>query len=264
MRRRRPVLVLAALCVVSAPVTASAQISFPKDGYYLGMGDSVAAGTGALPVTNGYVYQLYDHGTFGQKKDIAFANIALRGARSWELRDHQVPQVLCSEPVQPATVVTVTSGANDFFRGDMDVSGIARRVAESIDLLFNNGAGWVPTTVTDPLTGNPCSPLEDVTILVSNYYSIPHPDPATFALLESALVGFDQALRFWLQFVEVPAGSRLAFVDVYTPSVGRQGLVLVGRRLGVQGPLDFDVHPTNLGHTFIAQQFAAAWRALPD
>jgi hypothetical protein len=42
-------------------------------------------------------YQLYGHGVFGRKRDVAFANIALRSARSWDLRDHhQVPQALCS------------------------------------------------------------------------------------------------------------------------------------------------------------------------
>ena len=43
---------------VLAPLVASAQINFPKTNYYLGMGDSWAAGEGALPVTSGYVYQL--------------------------------------------------------------------------------------------------------------------------------------------------------------------------------------------------------------
>lgn len=49
------------------PASAWAQIDFDKTGYYLALGDSVAAGEGALPVTNGYVYQLYDHGVFGAK-----------------------------------------------------------------------------------------------------------------------------------------------------------------------------------------------------
>jgi lysophospholipase L1-like esterase len=102
--------------------TLSAQTGFPKSGYYVGLGDSVAAGTGALPVTHGYVYQLYDRGVFGRKQEMAFANAALRSARSWELGDDQMPQVLCTEPAQRPTVATLTAGANDFFRGDFDVS----------------------------------------------------------------------------------------------------------------------------------------------
>jgi len=82
------------LGVVLTPALASAQISFPQEGCCLGLGDSVVAGTGALPVTNGYVYQLYDQGLFGRKSEVALASIALGAARSWDLRDHQVSQVV--------------------------------------------------------------------------------------------------------------------------------------------------------------------------
>lgn len=69
-----------------------------KTGYYVALGDSVAAGEGAMPVTHGYAYQLYEQGVFGQKQRMDFANMGLRGGRSWDLRDHQVAQVLCAEP----------------------------------------------------------------------------------------------------------------------------------------------------------------------
>lgn len=131
------------------PASAWAQIDFDKTGYYLALGDSVAAGEGALPVTNGYVYQLYDHGVFGAKQQMDFANIALRGARSWDLRDHQVAQVLCAAP-RP-TVVTITAGANDFLRGDINVPAIASRVVESINILLNNGTPLVSAPVLDPV-----------------------------------------------------------------------------------------------------------------
>jgi hypothetical protein len=209
------------------------------------------------------VYQLYEQGTFGQKQQIDFADIAVRGARSWELRDHQAAQVLCAEPAQRPTVVTITAGANDFFRGDNDIAAIAARVAETINLLLNNGGPYVGSPVLDPVTLLPCRALANVTILVSNYYSIPHPVPAIFAQLDAALRGFDQALRYWLQFTHVPAGSRIAVVDLYSASLGRQGLVTIDRRLGIQGPFDFDIHPTNLGHSFIASEFESAWKNLP-
>lgn len=248
-----------------APALAFAQINFAKNGYYVGMGDSVAAGEGALPVTNGYVYRLYDQGEFGRRQEIDFANIAIRGGRSWDLRDHQVAQVLCAEPAQRPTVVTITAGANDLLRGDLDISGIARRVAQAIDLLLNNNGvlSIGGPSILDPGTGQPCRALQNVTILVSNYYSVPHPVPAVFAQLEAALQGFDQALRFWASAIVVPAGSRVAFVDLYSPSVGRQGLVTIQRRLGYSGPFDFDIHPTNLGHAFIAGEFKKVWNNVP-
>jgi hypothetical protein len=259
---------LSLLALVLAPALAFAQVNFPKNSYYVGMGDSVAAGEGALPVTNGYVYRLYDEGVFGRKQEMDFSNMAIRGGRSWDLRDHQAPQVLCAEPAQRPTIVTITAGANDFLRNDTDISSIARRVAEAIDLLLNNDGiltlAATPVREPGPVSqGQPCRALQNVTILVSNYYSIPHPVPAVFEQLDSALRGFDQALRFWLPQVNVPPGSRVVPVDLYTPSLGRQGLVTIQRRLGVSGPFNFDVHPTNLGHAFIAGEFKKVWNSLP-
>jgi hypothetical protein len=249
--------------VILSPALASAQINFPKTGYYVAMGDSVAAGEGAMPVTNGYAYRLYDQATFGLTQQTDFANGAIRGARSWELRDHQVAQVLCAEPAQRPTVVTITAGANDFLRNDFNIPAIAARVVDSINLLLNNDNGLVASPILDPVTLLPCRALSNVTILVSNYYSIPHPVPQVFAQLDAALRGFDQALRYFLQFTAVPQGSRVAIVDLYSPSLGRQGLVTIERRLGLQGPFNFDIHPTNLGHAFIAREFEAVWNGLP-
>jgi lysophospholipase L1-like esterase len=110
------------LGLVLLPAHGTTQISFPKADYYLAMGDSVAAGQGALPMTHGYAYQLYDRGVFGNKPQMFFVNVAIKGARSWDLRDHQVPQVLCSTSAARPTIVTVTAGANDFFTGDTDIS----------------------------------------------------------------------------------------------------------------------------------------------
>jgi hypothetical protein len=252
---------------ILVPALAFAQVNFPKRSYYVGMGDSVAAGEGALPVTNGYVYRLYDEGVFGKKQEMDFANIGVRGGRSWDLRDHQASQVLCAEPEQRPTVVTITAGANDFFRNDLDLAGITKRVAQTVDLLLNNDGVLSPnlgaTPVLDPVTGQRCRALRNVTILVSNYYSLPHPVPQFFQMLDSAVRGYDQGLRFWLQHAVVPAGSRVAVVDLYTPSLGRQGLVTIQRRFGYNGPFDFDFHPTNLGHAFIAGEFKKVWNSLP-
>jgi hypothetical protein len=248
------------LALVALPALATAQVNFEKTQYYVGLGDSVAAGEGAMPVSHGYVYRLYDQGVFGKKQEMDFSNPSLRGARTWDLFS-QVSQVLCAD--HPPTVVTITAGANDFFRGDTNVAAIAGRVASAVNLLLNNGTPFTPVSVTDPVTNLPCPALPNVTILVSNYYAIPHPVPAVRAQLDLVLQGFDQALRFFLARVPVPPGSKIGYVDLYTPSVGRQGLVTIDRRLGYTNPIDFDVHPTNLGHAFIAQEFERAWRALP-
>lgn len=264
----RLTITLALLALFLVPALAVAQVNFTKHSYYVGMGDSVAAGEGAMPVTNGYVYRLYDESAFGKKKEMDFSNMGTRGARSWDLRDHQVAQALCAEPEQRPTVVTITAGANDFFRNDPDVVSSAQRVAQAVDLLLNNDGVLSPNlgaiSVLDPVTKQKCRALQNVTILVSNYYVIPHPVPEVFQLLNAAVQGFNQALSFLvLQQVVVPTGSRIAVVDLYTPSLGRQGLVTIQRRLGYTGPFDFDIHPTNLGHAFIAGEFKKAWNSLP-
>jgi lysophospholipase L1-like esterase len=220
------------------------------------MGDSVAAGEGAVPVTNGYVYQLYERSTFGEKQQTDFANTAVRGARSWELRDQQVAQVLCAEPAQRPTVVTITAGANDFLRGDSNILAIAARVTEGINLLLNNG-----TVVGSPvLTRSPGSRVAaaNVTILVSNYYTIPHPVPAMFQLTRPAW--FRQALRYWLQFTTCHRARESPSSISRRPRASK-GATSSGARL--HGPFDFDIHPTNLGHSFIAHEFEAVWQGLP-
>jgi len=264
----RLTITLTLFAVSLIPALAFAQVNFTKHQYYVGMGDSVAAGEGAMPVTNGYVYRLYSESAFGKKKEMDFANMGTRGARSWDLRDHQAAQVLCAEPEQRPTVVTITAGANDFFRNDPDVVSSAQRVAQAVDLLLNNDGVLSPNLgaipILDPVTGEKCRALKDITILVSNYYIIPHPVPEVFQLLNAAVQGFNQALSsLVLQQVVVPTGSRIAIVDLYTPSLGRQGLVTIQRRLGYSGLFDFDIHPTNLGHAFIAGEFKKAWNSLP-
>jgi hypothetical protein len=99
---------LSLLALVLAPALAFAQVNFTKHSYYVGMGESIAAGEGALPVTHGYVYQLYDEGVFGRKQEMDFSNSAIRGGRSWDLRDHRNVGALPS----PSGVnhITITAG----------------------------------------------------------------------------------------------------------------------------------------------------------
>lgn len=227
------------------PAAASAQINFQKSGYYAALGDSVAAGEGAMPVTNGYAYQLYEQSVFGAKQEMDFSILAVRGGRSWDLLNHQVPQLLCAEPAQRPTVVTVTAGANDLFRGDFNVPGIALRVVTAINQLLNNDNGYAPP-ILDPFTGQPCRRLHNVTILVSNYYQIPHPDPGTAALIDQAIQGFDFVLRQGLQNLNVPAGSKVAVVDLYTMSKQQQADIVL-----LHGPGGFDIHPTKIGRAHV-------------
>jgi lysophospholipase L1-like esterase len=250
--------------VVAAP--AHAQINFEKSFYQIGLGDSISAGEGALPVTHGFVYQLYDKGVFAKKQDADFGNLAIRGAVTDLVIGFQLPQVLCL-PFAP-DVVTLTTGGNDFLRffgekvaaGQLptpaEVDGLAAQVAQKIAFLAQQ---LLVTGTTVPGVGA-CPPDPGAKLLVANYYIVPHPDPGIASLLEFAARRFDAYLPIYL--APFLASGQVAIADVLGAFEGQRGLLLIERRGGFEGPFDFEVHPTNAGHTAIAREFARAWDTL--
>ena len=67
----------AALLFVSRFAHAEVPWTFSNDTRYLAMGDSLAAGYGAIPVTQGYAYLLYQGGTFDTITNTIFADAAV-------------------------------------------------------------------------------------------------------------------------------------------------------------------------------------------
>ena len=255
-------MLLAALFI---PALSHGQVNVPKNGYYLGLGDSISAGEGALPVTYGFVYRLYDHAVFGSTQETEFSNIAIRAARTWHVLEHQVPQAICTIGFQP-NVVTITIGANDFLAAvpNVDVNviaSIAFRTAEIVNRLLN---GFIYPDVASPGRAQHCPGLPNVTVLVANNYAVPHPDPAIAQALDSFAIAYDQLLRLGLSSLTVPAGSRIAVVDLYSAFKGLKGLLLIRNRGASTGPglFDIEVHPNNVGHLVIAREFQRAWEAL--
>ncbi len=244
------------------PSLANAQINFIKTDYYVAIGDSLSAGEGAMPVTGGFAYQLYDQGVFAKKQQMDFSNISIRAARTHEVLAYQVPQAICITGFQP-NVVTITVGGNDFLREfpAPNVIAIAARAADIVNRLVNGF--YYP----DAVTGVPihCNGLPNVTVLIANNYAPPHPDPTLANLFDQAAMGFDYFLRVSLGAIGIPSGSRVAVVDLYNAFKGRNGLLLIQKKNGVgPGPFDFDVHPTNAGHSLMAREFKKAWNALPN
>lgn len=257
---------------------ASAQINFVKSGYYLALGDSVSAGEGAMPVTHGFVYQLYDRGVFGQKQELDFANIAVKGATTAMVQQFQVPQALCNRPprIQVApSVVTLTVGANDFFdyiavNGIPDnpftaIPQVADEIAKNVETIIRSLVFGVPS----PPAGQECAALglEPVTILVFNYYSFDHPDPAINFVLNLALQSFSASLQARTAQIQADAqaagrSAKIGFVDTFSATAGRSGLLLIEKRNGFTSPFDFEIHPTNAGHSVIAREFERVWNAL--
>jgi len=264
-----------ALEVLLGPPIASAQINFMKSGYYLSLGDSVAAGEGALPVTQGFVYRLYDQGVFGRKQEMDFANIGIKGITAEEAQVLQVPQALCFQPPRIAvapSVITLTAGANDFFvyladpNNPLDpgaiialADGIAARVDNIIRSLVFGLAGLPAYCAGDGIPG--------ITVLVSNYYSFGHPDPQIEFLLDLALTSFGTSLearvaRIQSDIIASGKDARVGYVDTYSAMDGRQGLLLIQKRNGFGGAFDFEIHPTNAGHAVIAREFGRVWNSL--
>lgn len=238
---------------------------FRRSGYYLAVGDSISAGEGALPVTDGFVYRLYERAVFGSKRKEDFANIAIRAAQTGHVLEHQVPQAICITGFQP-NVVTITVGANDLVAAapNVDVNvlaSIAFRTAEAVNRLLN---GFIYPDATSPGNTQACPGLPKVTVLVANNYTLPHPNAAIRQALDSFAAGYDQLLRLALSGVYVPRESRIVLVDLYRALKGRSGLFLIEKPGGITGPgpFDFDPHPTTLGHAAIAREFERAWEAV--
>jgi hypothetical protein len=250
--------------VLCAPGFSHAQVNV-SSGYHVGLGDSISAGQGALPATLSFAYLLHNGEAFGSIQEMRFSNIAIRAAQTWHVLEHQVPQAICITGFQP-NVITLTVGANDFFAAlpnvDVNVlSSIAFRTAEIVNRLLN---GFVYPDATSPGRAQQCPGLPNVTVLVANNYSVPHPDPTIARTLDGFAASYDQLLRRALSSVTVPAGSRVAVVDLYSAFRGLRGALLIrnGEAATGSGSLGIEVHPNNLGHLVIAREFQRAWDGL--
>src|SRR3989440_11721443 len=99
------------LCLVLAAGIAHGEQpwTFSHNTRYLALGDSLAAGYGAVPTTQGYAYLLYQGGTYDKANNTIFADAAVPGARSADVLAFQVSQVNFFQP----HVVTLSVGGND-------------------------------------------------------------------------------------------------------------------------------------------------------
>jgi lysophospholipase L1-like esterase len=193
---------------------------------YMALGDSLTAGYGATPATEGYVYRLYQSGAFGSVSNTIFSNAGVPGATSRHILDHQVPQAI--EAFKP-TVITITAGGNDL-------------------LSTLNGAD--PQAVLAQLANNLASilrllrtALSQARIYISNLYTVPE------------IPGASTLVEYTNEKVIRPVATAFAvpIADLHSAFLGKQGL-LHSIRHGVD---QFEVHPTNSGHRAIADAFKA-------
>jgi len=92
---------LAFVATILLPLGVSAEVPwvFTDDTRYMAMGDSLAAGYGAIPATQGYAYLLYKEGVFDKIPNTLLSNVGLIGATSQDVLEKQVP--LAIDPFEP-------------------------------------------------------------------------------------------------------------------------------------------------------------------
>lgn len=224
-----------ATLVLSAAVHAQQPWTFSDNLRYLAMGDSLTAGYGATPVTNGYAYLLYQQGVYESMNNTIFANAAVPGATSQQVLNFQVPQA--TQIFQPH-VITMTVGGNDL-----------------LAILQGANPGQVLQTFQGNLTMilmQLCNALPTVRVYVANLYSIQGFPVST----DAAVDGFNQVVTGVVAFANGSfCGGRVKVANVHWAFAGtQQGLLLINRNNAGQ----FEVHPTNAGYRAMAEAFRAA------
>jgi len=224
-----PLLAEAALPAVNPPVR------------YMSLGDSLAAGYKALPATKGFAYQLYLDDVFGRTPDTAFDNAAVPGARSSDVLNFQIPQVVLFEP----TVVTLSVGGNDLLTLLAAPDPIADAPAVLATFAANLGTALTNLCIGMPMNGE---------IYLNNLYTIPQIPGADLIVplfnstMDNVVAG--------VKMIPACADKTIAIADVYTAFLGQEGLLLI-ERYRKKGIDSVEVHPTNKGHRVIQEAYRA-------
>ena len=220
----------AALLFVSSFVHAEIPWTFSNNTRYLAMGDSLAAGFGAIPVTQGYAYLLYKGGTFDSLTNTSFADAGVPGAKSADVLAYQVPQANIFQP----EVVTISVGGNDL----LEILGGADPVTVLNDFGVN---------LSQILGGLRAKLPKNALIIIGNQYDIPD--------ITAGIPGATQVIaQFNLIIKQTAQALGVRVADVFSAFQGRNGLLLIERH----GASAFEVHPTNAGYRVMADAFAAA------
>jgi lysophospholipase L1-like esterase len=245
-----PVLSVLGLTILGiSPSWAQSPQQFAPDATrYMALGDSIAAGYKAMPVTNGYAFRLYQDGVFDALPHTLFVNAAVPGATSTDVLMYQVPQAVIpsqSSGFNPG-FVTLTVGGDDlvavlgFAMANQNDPNAVLAFAQQQIALFGQNLGAILAALR---TGLPAAK-----IFVSNQYTIPEIQallPITDTVVDSLNATIAQVVG---QF-----STNVYLVDVHGAFLGRNNLI-EGERPNVS---IVEVHPTNAGQRVIEQAFAA-------
>jgi len=206
--------------------------TFGNNTRYMALGDSLAAGYGATPTTQGYAYQLYQKGVYDQAVNTIFANAAVPGATSMHMLQYQVPQAI---GIFTPDVITISIGGNDLIQvlGGADPAAVLGQFQDNlINILCSLRAS-----------------LPQARIYIGNQYDIPE--------ITSAVPGGPQLIAGFNAIVAgVATACQVSVADVFSEFEGKSGLLLIERN----GAGQFEVHPSNAGHRALAAAFERAHR----
>ena len=215
-----------AICML-VPAAARAELPWQFDTHtrYMAMGDSLTAGYGAIPATEGFVYLLYRTGVFDTVPNTLFCNAGVPGATSSDVLAYQVPQAI--RDFRPG-VITLTVGGNDLVRimDGADPAAVLHDFQNNLVQIF--------------MALRSAPELQNTKIYVGNLYSIPE-IPAS----ETIVPIFNQVVA------GVAANFGVPVADVYSAFQGKNGLLLVERH----GADPLQIHPTNAGYRVMAKAF---------
>jgi len=223
---------LLALLFASSAVLAEKPFTLDDNLRYMSMGDSMAAGKGATPVTNGYAYLLYRDQVFGKIDDVTFANAAVPGVTSEQVLMWQVPAAI---QVFKPDVITMSVGGND----------LQRILVEGLDP--NVVLGEFAANMGQILCGLRAA-LPNAVIIVGNQHDIPNLS-ADIPAVRQVIMAANGLLAGVAQTCEAKVA------DVFSAFDGRHGLLL-GERKGALDP--YEPHPTDAGYRVMAKAFEEA------
>ena len=234
MMRFRVLLLVGLL--LTAPAWAQYWTSFADNTRYMALGDSLSAGYGAHPATQGFVYQLYQSGVIDKVNNLLLCNVGVPNAMSQDVLDYQVPMVPLFFAETGATyrkVITLTVGGNDLLLGEAGLYTIIDNLPKILGQLAQS--------------------FPFAHVYVSNIYD-PGLGPQVAALVQFANGVIAQVVQ---GFNSQPPKTPVTLVDIFSAFDGRSGLLLAERRGAEPG----QVHPTNAGYEVMAKTFADAIKA---
>jgi len=228
-------------------LSANAEVpwSFGNNTRYMVMGDSLGAGYGARPQTQGYAYLLYKTGAFDKSNNTLLSNAAVMGVTSTEVYSHQVPQALVFGP----DVVTLTVGGNDLtpLFGLTNDPTFPSLLQDTINTLASN----IGNTLFELCFATLDQPIA---IYVGNLYSVPIDEQLGLPTgsIDQIVQLVNGAIAQSVMYVDgLGLNCTLGVADIYSAFKDQTGLLLIERH----GADALEIHPTNAGHRAIADAF---------